>query len=116
MRVKTGFVRRHKHKKILNQAKGFLMTRHKRFKVAKEAVMHSGQYAHKGRRIRLRDMRKLWIVRLNAALSQFNLKYSVFIAKLKQAKVELNRKVLADISVTDPATFKSIINTLFFTK
>jgi large subunit ribosomal protein L20 len=116
MRVKTGVVRRQKHKKILNQAKGFWMTRHKRFKVAKEAVMHSGQYAYKGRRIRRRDIRKLWIVRLNAALSAFDIKYSVFIAKLKEAKVELNRKILSDISVTDPATFKSIITTLFFTK
>ncbi|MFA6518648.1 MAG: 50S ribosomal protein L20 [Candidatus Shapirobacteria bacterium] len=116
MRVKTGIVRHRKHKKILEQAKGFWMTRHKRFKVAKEAVMHSGQYAYEGRRIRRRDMRQIWIVRLNAALASYNLKYSVFIAKLKEVKVELNRKMLADISVTDPATFKSIINTLFPTK
>lgn len=116
MRVKTGIVRHRKHKKILEQAKGFWMTRHKRFKVAKEAVMHAGQYAYNGRRIRRRDLRKLWIVRLNAALSAFNLKYSVFIAKLKEAKIELNRKMLSDIALTDPATFKSIINTLFFTK
>ena len=79
MRVKTGTVRRAAHKKILKAAKGFWMTRHKRFKVANEAVMHAGMYAFVGRRIRRRDIRQIWITRLNAALKPFEVKYSIFI-------------------------------------
>lgn len=112
MRVKTGTVRRQGHKKILNLAKGYWMTRHKRFKVAKEAVMHAGQYAYNGRRIRRRDMRKLWIIRLNAALRPFDISYSVFIKKLKDNQVELNRKMLSEIAIRDPATFKAIFTSL----
>ena len=112
MRVKRGTVRRQGHKKILNLAKGYWMTRHKRFKVAKEAVMHAGQYAYNGRRIRRRDMRKLWIIRLNAALRPFDISYSVFIKKLKDNKVELNRKMLSEIAIRDPATVKAIFTSL----
>lgn len=109
MRVKTGTVRRQGHKKILKLAKGFWMTRHKRYKVAKQAVMHAGQYAYNGRRIRRRDIRQLWIVRLNAALREFGLKYSTFINTLKAKKIELNRKILSEIAITDPNTFKSLV-------
>lgn len=109
MRVKTGTVRRAKHKKVLSQAKGFWMTRHKRYKVANQAVMHAGQYAYNGRRIRRRDIRKLWIIRLNAALKPFEIRYSVFIKMLKDKKVDLNRKMLSEIAINDPATFKSIV-------
>ena len=109
MRVKTGTVRRAHHKKILSQAKGFWMTRHKRFKSANEAVMHAGQYAYNGRRIRRRDFRKLWIIRLNAALKPFEMRYSVFIKKCIDKKVTLNRKMLSEIAINDPATFKSIV-------
>jgi large subunit ribosomal protein L20 len=109
MRVKTGTVRRSHHKKILSQAKGFWMTRHKRYKVANQAVMHAGNYAYEGRRIRRRDMRKLWIIRLNAALKPFELRYSVFIKMLKDKKCDLNRKMLSEIAINDPATFKSIV-------
>lgn len=112
MRVKTGTVRRQSHKKTLKAAKGFWMTRHKRFKVAHEAVMHAFQYAYNGRRIRRRDLRKLWIVRINAALQPFGMKYSVFINKLKTNKVILNRKSLSEIALNDPATFKSIVDSL----
>jgi large subunit ribosomal protein L20 len=112
MRVKTGVVRRQGHKKVLKQAKGFWMTRSKRFKSASEAVMHAGQYAYNGRRIRRRDIRKLWIIRINAALKPFETRYSVFIKKLKDNKVELNRKMLSEIAVNDPATFKSIFTSL----
>jgi len=110
MRVKTGTVRRKFHKKVLEAAKGFWMTRSKRYKVAAEAILHAGQYAYNGRRIRRRDMRKLWIIRLNAALKEFNISYSKFIAKAKIAKVELNRKMLSEIAIKDSATFKSIVN------
>jgi large subunit ribosomal protein L20 len=112
MRVKTGTVRRAAHKKVIKAAKGFWMTRHKRFKVAHEAVMHAGQYAFVGRRLRRRDMRQLWITRLNAALKPFEIKYSVFIKTLKNKKIELNRKVLSEIAINDNATFKTIVDSL----
>lgn len=112
MRVKTGTVRRKGHKKVLVQAKGFWMTRHKRFKVANEAVMHAGQYAYNGRRIRRRDMRKLWIVRLNAALKPFEVKYSVFIKMMSDKKVALNRKILSELSINDPTVFASIVQAI----
>jgi len=110
MRVKTGTVRRAGHKKILQQAKGYWMTRHKRFKNAKEAVMHAGQYAYEGRRIRKRDIRQVWIVRINAALKPFEISYSKFIKSLKDKKIDLNRKVLSEIATTDSATFKAIVD------
>lgn len=113
MRVKTGTVRRAGHKKVLKQAKGFWMTRHKRYKVAHEAVMHAGQYAYEGRRIRRRDIRQLWIVRLNAALKPFEVKYSIFIKLLKDKKIELNRKILSELAIHDPSTFEKIVT---FTK
>ena len=112
MRVKTGTVRHAGHKKILQQAKGFWMTRHKRFKVAKEAVMHAGQYAYEGRRIRKRDIRQIWIVRINAALKPFEISYSKFIKSLKDKKIDLNRKMLSEIAVNDPNTFKGIVESL----
>ena len=109
MRVKTGTVRRAAHKKVLKAAKGFWMTRHKRFKVAHEAVMHAGMYAFVGRRIRRRDIRQIWITRLNAALKPFEIRYSAFIKLMKDKKVELNRKILSEIAINDNATFKSIV-------
>jgi len=110
MRVKTGTVRRAAHKKILKAAKGFWMTRHKRFKVANEAVMHAGQYAFVGRHLRRRDMRQIWITRLNAALKPFEIKYSVFIKTLKDKKIELNRKTLSEIAIKDNSSFKTIVD------
>jgi len=112
MRVTTGTTRRQHHKKVLKQASGFWMTRHKRFKSAHEAVMHAGRYAFIGRRLRRRDYRKLWIVRINAALKPFMLSYSKFINKLKIAKIDLNRKSLSEIAIRDPNTFKSIVDSL----
>lgn len=108
MRVKTGYTRTRRHKKVLKAAKGFWMTRHKRFKPAHEAVMHSGQYAFEGRRIRRRDLRKLWIVRLNAAIRELGSTYSRFMAQVKTKKVALNRKTLAHLAVNDQATFKEV--------
>lgn len=109
MRVKTGTVRRQHHKKVLKAAKGFWMTRHKRYKVAHQAVMHAGNYAYEGRRIRRRDMRKLWIIRLNAALRPFEIRYSTFIKLLKDKKVEINRKMLSELAIHDPAAFKAVV-------
>jgi large subunit ribosomal protein L20 len=112
MRVKTGTVRKSHHKKVLDQAKGFWMTRHKRYKMANQAVMHAGQYAYNGRRIRRRDFRKLWIIRINAALKPFELRYSLFIKQLKDKKIDLNRKMLSEIAINDPNTFKSIVSSV----
>jgi len=109
MRVKTGTVRRAGHKKVLKAAKGFWMTRHKRYKVAHEAVMHSGQYAFTGRRIKRRDIRQLWIVRINAALKPFEIRYSVFIKMLKNRNIIIDRKVLADLAVNNPESFKAVV-------
>lgn len=86
------------------------MTKGRLYKVSKEADLHRGQYAYIGRRIRKRDLRSLWITRINAALQTYspNLKYSLFIKKLKDAKIALNRKILADLAVSDPETFKFV--------
>lgn len=111
-RSKTSTVRRKKHKKILKLAKGFRGTNSRLYKRAKEAVLHSGQDAYKGRKLRKRDFRKLWIMRIGAALktieSKFN--YSRFIHALKENNVELNRKMLAQLAVEDLDAFKKIVD------
>ncbi len=109
MRVKTGTVRRAAHKKVLKAAKGFWMTRHKRYKVAHEAVMHAGDYAFIGRRLKKRDLRKTWIVRINAALKPFDIRYSAFIKMLKNRNIIIDRKILADLAVNNPDSFKAIV-------
>jgi len=106
-RVKSTSARR--HRKFLKRAKGFKQARRVRIKVAKEALLHAGQYAYHGRKLRKRDLRNLWIIRLNAAVREEGLYYSKFIASLKRAKIELDRKILADIAVNDPSTFKKIV-------
>jgi large subunit ribosomal protein L20 len=110
MRAKTGTTRRKRHKKILKQAKGYRMTRSRLYKVAKEAVLHAGQYAYAGRKLRKRDFRRLWIQRINAALSTTDLTYSKFIKKLKDNQIELNRKILADLAVNQPEVFFTIVD------
>jgi large subunit ribosomal protein L20 len=85
------------------------MTKGRLYKVSKEADLHSGQYAYVGRKLRKRDMRRLWIARINAALIPHGLSYSKFIHGLKKVKIELNRKVLADLALSDPDTFKAIV-------
>ena len=112
MRVKVGTVRRAAHKKVLKMAKGFWMTRHKRFRVANEAVMHAGRYAYVGRRIRRRDIRQIWIVRLNAALKPFEIKYSIFIRALKDKHIDLNRKMLSELAIADPNAFKAVVESV----
>ena len=108
-RVKTGTTRRKRHKKVLKRTKGFRMTKGRLYKVSKEADLHAGQYAYAGRKLRKRDMRRLWINRINAALTPHNLSYSKFISGLKKAKIELNRKILADLALSDPDVFKAIV-------
>ncbi len=109
MRVKSP--RRQRHNKILSQAKGYRMTKHRLYKVAREAVVHAGQYAFAGRRLRRRDLRSLWIVRLNAALREHGISYSKFIPALKKANIQLDRKILADLAVRQPTVFAEIVKT-----
>ena len=114
MRVKTGFTRRRHHKKVLARVSGSRLSRGKHFKAAHEADLHAGQYAFHGRKRRKRDLRRLWIIRLNAAVRLYgnDLKYSQFIKILKDKKVALDRKILAHLAVTDPDTFKAILDKL----
>lgn len=110
-RAKTGVVRRRRHKKTLKLAKGYRGTNRRLFKRAHEAVLHAGAYAYIGRKLRKRDMRKLWIMRINAALKTIDekLQYSRFINQLKKANVMLNRKMLSEIAIADPKSFKAIV-------
>lgn len=110
-RTKTGVVRRRRHKKLLKLNKGFRGTNRRLYKRAKEASLHAGQYAYIGRKLRKRDMRKLWIIRINAGLKQINqqFNYSRFINNLKNAKIALNRKVLSELAISDFDTFKEIV-------
>ena len=107
-RVKTALITRKKHKKILKRAKGYYGAKHYRFRMAKQAVMKSGQYAYVGRKDRKSNFRKLWIARINAAARQNGLTYSKLINGLKKANIVINRKLLAEIAVTDPKAFAEI--------
>ncbi|MEA2020745.1 MAG: 50S ribosomal protein L20 [Patescibacteria group bacterium] len=111
-RTKTGTVRRKRHKKILKETKGYKGTRSRLFKRAHEAYLRAGEHAFAGRKLRKRDMRKLWIQRINAALNEFNLPYSRFINLLKKKNIDLNRKMLAELAIRDPEAFKKIVETV----
>jgi large subunit ribosomal protein L20 len=107
-RVKTGIVRRRRHKKILKMAKGFYSGRRKHYRKAKEQVEHSLVYAYRDRRQKKRDFRKLWIIRINAACRLNDINYSRFINGLKLAGIELDRKILADMAMNDAAAFTAV--------
>ncbi len=107
-RVKTGIITRKKHKKILKRAKGYFGAKNYRFKMAKQAVMKSGVYAYVGRKDKKSNFRKLWIARINAAARMNGLTYSKLIAGLKKANVTINRKMLAELAVTDATAFTKI--------
>ncbi len=107
-RVKRGFKARRRRNRFLKQAKGFFGSRSRLFKVAHVAVMHAWADAYKGRRLRKRDMRRLWITRIGAAARQQGTSYSRMMGGLRKAGVELDRKVLADIAVSDPAAFATV--------
>ncbi|MDT8337089.1 MAG: 50S ribosomal protein L20 [Candidatus Izemoplasmatales bacterium] len=107
-RVKGSFVTRNRRKKIIKLAKGYFGAKHILFKTAKEQVMHSFKYAYRDRRRRKRDFRKLWITRINAAARINDMSYSRLISGLKVANIEVNRKMLADIAVTDPSGFANL--------
>ena len=107
-RVKTGVVRRRRHKKVLKLARGFYSGRRKHFRKAKEQLERSLVYAYRDRRRKKRDFRRLWIVRINAACRLNDLSYSKFINGLKKAGIELDRKILADLAMNDAAAFAKI--------
>ena len=111
MRIKRGVNAVKKRRAILKAAKGYRGAKSKLYRVAREAVMKSGQYAYVGRKLKKRDMRSLWIVRINAACREAGLTYSQFVSGLKKANVELNRKVLAEIAATDKAAFAKLVET-----
>ena len=111
-RVKTGVVRRRRHKKILKLARGFYSARHKHFRKAKEQLERSLVYAYRDRRRKKREFRRLWIVRINAACRLNDISYSRFINGLKKAKIELDRKVLADLAMNDAAGFAKVVESV----
>ncbi len=108
-RVKTGFTRRHWHKKVLKFTQGQFGTRHRLFRRANEAMLKSMWYAYRDRRVRKRDLRRLWIARINAAARQNGTTYSRLMNVLKQAGVTINRKMLADLAVRDPKAFTAVV-------
>ena len=108
-RVKGALMTRKRRKKTLKLAKGYFGSKSKHFKMAKQAVMKSGNYAYIGRKARKRDFRRLWITRISAACRADGVSYSVFMNGLKKAGIVLNRKMLAEIAVADEAAFKSLV-------
>ena len=109
MRVKRGVTTHKRHKKLLAHAKGYRGGRSKLIKQAKEAVIHAGADAYRGRKEKKRTSRALWITRINGALTPHNLSYSQFINKLKSKKIELDRKILSQIAIEDPQAFDEIV-------
>lgn len=109
-RVKGGFVTRRRHKKVLKLAKGYFGSKHRLFKTANQQVMKSGLYAYRDRRRKKRDFRRLWVTRINAGARQNGLSYSKFMYGLKLAGVNVNRKILADLAVTDAKAFADLAN------
>ena len=107
-RIKGAMMTRKRRKKVLKLAKGYFGAKSKLFKTAKEAVMKSGQYAYIGRRQRKRDFRRLWIARINAAAKLNGMNYSTFMNGLKKAGIEINRKMLAELAVSDAAAFTAL--------
>ena len=108
-RVKRGVTARARHKKVLDQAKGFRGRRKNVFRIAKQAVMKAGQYAYRDRRAKKREFRALWITRINAAVREFGMSYSVFMNGMKKAAIEIDRKVLAEMAVNDAAAFGKLV-------
>ncbi|OQX64384.1 MAG: 50S ribosomal protein L20 [Desulfococcus sp. 4484_242] len=109
-RVKRSFKARRRRKKVLKAAKGFRGGHSKQFRTAQAMVMRAGAYAYRDRRTRKRDFRSLWIVRINAAAREHGLSYSRFMGGLQKAGVQLDRKVIADMAVHDPAAFSRLVS------
>lgn len=111
-RIKRGTVSRRKHNKLLDSVKGYRGTKNRLIRKAKESALHAGEYAFKGRKLRKQDFRSLWIIRIGEAAKAEGLSYSVFMDKLKKANITLDRKILSNLIVEDPETFKYVIDTL----
>lgn len=109
VRVKRGLAKRKRKKRVIKRAKGYLGARHKTYRAAKQVLLKAGVYAYRDRRARKREFRKLWIQRINAACRQHGLTYGKLINGLKKAKIELDRKVLAELAVEHPKTFEKIV-------
>ena len=109
-RVKGGVVARKRRKKVLKEAKGYFGSKHRLFKTAQEQLMHSGEYAYRDRKQNKRNFRKLWITRINAACRENDISYSRFINGLTKANIEINRKMLSEMSITDPESFTNLVN------
>ena len=107
-RVKRGVTAKARHKKVLNQSKGYRGRRGNVYRIAKEAVMKAGQYQYRDRRNKKREFRALWIARINAAVRELGMSYSVFMNGLKKASIDIDRKVLADLAVHDKTAFNKI--------
>jgi large subunit ribosomal protein L20 len=111
-RANSSVPRHRRHRKIIKQAKGYYGARSRNYKAAKDAVTKAGLYAYRDRRQRKRQFRRLWILRINAAVRLHGMSYSVFIAGLKSKEIELNRKALADLAVNNPETFGELVSTI----
>ena len=110
-RVKGAMMTRKRRNKVLKLAKGYWGSQSKHFKMAKEAVMKSGNYAFRDRRAKKRDFRKLWITRISAAVKPYGINYSRFMNGLKKAGVDMNRKMLSELAIHDPAAFGTLVET-----
>lgn len=108
-RVRNGVVTKRRHKKILKAASGYFGSKHREFKSAKEQLMHAGKYAYRDRRQKKREMRKLWIIRINAACREEGISYSRFIEGLNKAGLEINRKMISEIAINDNEAFKNLV-------
>lgn len=107
-RVKRGVAGRNRRREVLKQAKGYYSSRGKHFRAANEQLLHSGVYAYRDRRTKKNDFRRLWIIRINAAARENGLSYNRFMNGLRLAEIEVDRKVLAELAVNDPAAFKAL--------
>lgn len=112
MRVKRGVSAHAKHKKILNQAKGMQHYRTRSYRLAKQGVIKSLRYSYRDRRNKKRDLRSLWITRINNASRELGLSYSQLIAGMKAKNITIDRKILSDLAVNNPEAFKAIVNTV----
>ena len=108
-RVKNGVVTKRNHKEVLKEAKGYFGSKHRKYKTAKEQLMHSGKYAYRDRKQRKRDFRKLWIVRINAECRENGISYSRFIEGLTKAGVSINRKMLSELAINDKQAFANLV-------
>ena len=111
-RANSSVPRHRRHRKVVKQAKGYYGARSRVYRVAKQAVIKAGQYAYRDRKVFKRNIRSLWIVRINAAVRQYGLSYSEFMNGLKNAEIDLDRKVLAEMATLNPSAFKSLVDTV----